>query len=82
MSLTGADGAPLDEKRSYRVAINNFLATGGDGFTSFTHARNVRDSSLLLRTAIEQFVSQCSQRGRALEYTDQQRLIRAGGGAD
>ena len=82
VSLTGADGAPLVEKRSYRVAINNFLATGGDGFTSFTHARNVRDSSLLLRTAIEQFVSQCSQRGRALEYTDQQRLIRAGGGAD
>ena len=29
-------GAPLDPKASYRVAMNNFLAEGGDGFTVFT----------------------------------------------
>ena len=29
------DGAPLDPAAPYRVAMNNFLASGGDGFTLF-----------------------------------------------
>jgi len=29
------DGAPVDPARTYRVATNNFLAGGGDGFTVF-----------------------------------------------
>jgi 5'-nucleotidase len=29
------DGAPVDPNASYRVAMNNFLASGGDGFTVF-----------------------------------------------
>ena len=29
-------GVPLDPKSSYRVAMNSFLAEGGDGFTVFT----------------------------------------------
>lgn len=28
-------GRPLDETRVYRVAVSNFLATGGDNFTAF-----------------------------------------------
>lgn len=30
------DGSPLDEARVYRIALSNFLATGGDNFTAFT----------------------------------------------
>lgn len=29
------DGTPVDPNGSYRVAMNNFLSTGGDGFTVF-----------------------------------------------
>jgi 5'-nucleotidase len=29
-------GAPIDPAASYRVTVNNFLATGGDGFTVLT----------------------------------------------
>lgn len=29
------DGLPLDDTRVYRVAVSNFLATGGDNFTAF-----------------------------------------------
>ncbi len=29
------DGRPLDDTRVYRVAVSNFLATGGDNFTAF-----------------------------------------------
>jgi 5'-nucleotidase len=28
--------APIDAGTGYRVAMNNFLATGGDGFSVFT----------------------------------------------
>jgi 5'-nucleotidase len=34
------DGAPLEAGREYRVATNNFLATGGDAFTAFSAGRN------------------------------------------
>jgi 5'-nucleotidase len=29
-------GAPLDPAKTYSVTVNNFLSTGGDGFTGFT----------------------------------------------
>jgi 2',3'-cyclic-nucleotide 2'-phosphodiesterase (5'-nucleotidase family) len=35
-------GAPLDESRTYRVAINDFMLQGGDGYTAF------RDATALL----------------------------------
>ncbi len=34
-------GKPLDERASYRVATNDFLATGGDRFEVFKHGRNI-----------------------------------------
>ena len=30
------DGTPVDKAASYRVAMNNFMADGGDGYTVFT----------------------------------------------
>ena len=33
------DGQPVDPARSYRVAVNNFLAQGGDGFTVLLDGR-------------------------------------------
>lgn len=30
-------GAPLDPERMYKVATNDFMARGGDGYTSLTH---------------------------------------------
>ncbi len=34
------DGTPISALASYRVATNNFLATGGDGFSVFTGCTN------------------------------------------
>ncbi|MDO9194529.1 MAG: 5'-nucleotidase C-terminal domain-containing protein, partial [Undibacterium sp.] len=28
-------GQPIDQAKSYKVIVNNFLADGGDGFTVF-----------------------------------------------
>jgi 2',3'-cyclic-nucleotide 2'-phosphodiesterase (5'-nucleotidase family) len=34
------DGTPIDPAATYRVAVNSFLADGGDGFTVLTEAAN------------------------------------------
>ena len=40
------NGTPIEDKRTYRVAANNFLAEGGDNFFAFAKARNKIDSQV------------------------------------
>jgi 2',3'-cyclic-nucleotide 2'-phosphodiesterase (5'-nucleotidase family) len=43
-------GAPLDENRQYKVVTNDFIARGGDGYTTLLDARRIladEDSPLL-----------------------------------
>ncbi len=40
------DGKPLDPKRTYRVTINNFLASGGGNFTALAVGRDAADGGL------------------------------------
>ena len=40
------DGKPIDPTRPYRVAINNFLSSGGDNFTLFTAGGDPVDGGL------------------------------------
>jgi 5'-nucleotidase len=35
-SSMSLNGAPVDPAKSYRVTVNNYLSTGGDGFTALT----------------------------------------------
>ena len=41
------DGAPLDDAKTVRVATNNFLAEGGDGFPMFAQAANKVDTNIV-----------------------------------
>jgi 5'-nucleotidase/UDP-sugar diphosphatase len=48
--------APLDDKRSYRVATNDFLARGGDGYATFRDAHPLlppADSPLMAAEVID-----------------------------
>lgn len=47
-SVTLADGSPLDPAASYRVATNNFMATGGDQFTNLAQGANTVDTGINL----------------------------------
>ena len=38
--VTVEGGSALDPEATYTVAVNSFLVTGGDGFTTFTEAQN------------------------------------------
>ena len=40
------DGKAVDPAGTYRVTVNNFLASGGDGFSVFTEARPVGDAGV------------------------------------
>lgn len=40
------NGTPIDPAKSYRVAINNFLASGGDNFTMLANGRDPVDAGL------------------------------------
>jgi 5'-nucleotidase len=45
MAMT-LDGKPIDPARTYRIAINNFLASGGDNFTLLANGRDPVDAGL------------------------------------
>jgi 2',3'-cyclic-nucleotide 2'-phosphodiesterase (5'-nucleotidase family) len=46
-------GAPLDPARTYKVAVNSFLAGGGDGFAEFSRSRRLSQDPALLRDVAE-----------------------------
>ncbi|HWC56856.1 MAG TPA: bifunctional metallophosphatase/5'-nucleotidase [Sphingomicrobium sp.] len=42
----GLNGEPIDPAASYRVTVNNVLASGGDGYSVLTEATNAFDAGL------------------------------------
>jgi len=52
LAVTTGDGTPLDLKRTYKVATNDFMAAGGDGFTVFQEGKNGVDTGLLIRNLL------------------------------
>lgn len=40
-SIVDANGVVLNPTRTYRVTVNNFMATGGDGYTTFLNGSNL-----------------------------------------
>jgi 5'-nucleotidase len=53
------DGAPIDEAAVYRVATNNFLATGGDNFTVLSEGTEPAEGPLDLE-ALEAWIAASS----------------------
>ena len=50
------DGKPIDPAGKYRVTTNNFLASGGDGFSMFTQGTDTFDAGLDL-DALEAYLA-------------------------
>jgi 2',3'-cyclic-nucleotide 2'-phosphodiesterase (5'-nucleotidase family) len=79
--LLAADGAPIDTARTWKVAVNNFMAGGGDDYFTLGRGRNWRDTQQLVRDALEAFVRKQCAGGAALDYQQQGRVTRAGAAA-
>ncbi|WP_026531438.1 bifunctional metallophosphatase/5'-nucleotidase [Arthrobacter sp. H41] len=55
-SVTLPDGTPLDPATSYRVATNNFMATGGDEFTTLSQGANTVDTGINLVDTVVRYL--------------------------
>lgn len=75
-SLTLADGSPLDPARTYRVAVNNFMATGGDNYDALNHGN--QDATLIIRGALEAYVRDKCKAGAALDIQEDGRIKQKG----
>lgn len=53
-SIRLADGIPLDMDKYYTVVVNDFMATGGDGY-DFINAKNMKDTMLVMRDEISNY---------------------------
>ncbi|RJG11659.1 bifunctional metallophosphatase/5'-nucleotidase [Massilia cavernae] len=58
------NGVAIDEARSYRVAANNFLAEGGDGFPAFAAAANKRDTQIVDLDAFVGYLAKSDKAGK------------------
>lgn len=77
--ITLADGSPLDPAKSYKVACNNFMATGGDSYDVLQKGSNRIDTGFLVREAMETWVAERCKNGAALDVSADGRIVREGG---
>ena len=49
------NGQPIDVNATYRIATNNFVAGGGDGYTSFTNGTNLVTHSIDIDALVNYF---------------------------
>ncbi|NTV65502.1 MAG: multifunctional 2',3'-cyclic-nucleotide 2'-phosphodiesterase/5'-nucleotidase/3'-nucleotidase, partial [Oscillochloris sp.] len=50
-------GAPIDPNGAFRVVTNNFMLTGGDGYTAFTKGSNPLDTGLILADVVQEYIA-------------------------
>ncbi|HXS83099.1 MAG TPA: 5'-nucleotidase C-terminal domain-containing protein [Methylomirabilota bacterium] len=77
-SVTLADGSPLDPEKSYTVAVNNFMASGGDSYNVLAEGKST-DTGRLIRDAMEKYVRDQCAGGKSLDIPGDGRITRNGG---
>ena len=65
-----ADGKPLMPSGSYKVVTNDFMASGGDGFTMFKEAKNLNDTYQPVREVLVDAI----RRQQPLDFAGDDRL--------
>ena len=78
-SLRAADGSAFDTSRVWKVAVNNFMADGGDESSTLARAKTKRDTQVLVRDALERFIRERCAGDAALDYRLEGRITRADG---
>jgi 2',3'-cyclic-nucleotide 2'-phosphodiesterase/3'-nucleotidase len=68
MSITLAGGKPFDDAHLYTVAVNDFMATGGDDYAVLSGGQKRTQTDLRVRDVLEQMVTKLTREGKALDY--------------
>lgn len=76
-SLTTAGGAAIDRASTYKVAVNSFIATGGDGFTVLKEGQNVQTTGSDL-DALEAYIDGLPAPFPAPNPATEQRITKQG----
>jgi 2',3'-cyclic-nucleotide 2'-phosphodiesterase (5'-nucleotidase family) len=67
-------GALLDYKKTYRVVTNNFLATGGDGFVTFSAGANRLDTYYDMQIALNEYIQMYNTTVGPIDYAVEGRI--------
>ena len=54
--VTLPDGTPIDPNATYKIATNNFMASGGDQFTTLTQGQNTTDTQINLVDTVVRYL--------------------------
>ncbi|RVU54097.1 multifunctional 2',3'-cyclic-nucleotide 2'-phosphodiesterase/5'-nucleotidase/3'-nucleotidase [Anaerosphaera multitolerans] len=66
--MTLSDGTPIEEDKTYRVVVNDFMFTGGDGY-DFSKATNVDETYIPVRDVlVERIKSDKTITPKAIDY--------------
>lgn len=76
IDLANADGSPFDTSRTYIVAVNNFMAEGGDQYDVFKEAADKRDTQAPVREKLEEYVRDLSKDGGMIDVRPDGRIRR------
>jgi len=72
VSVTLADGTPLGLNKTYKVVINDFMASGGDGFIVFQAGRNLTDTGIPVRDMLADAI----RKQQVIDFSGDNRLER------
>jgi len=78
-SVTLADGTPIDPVKTYTVAVNNFMASGGDAYDALAQGAKRTDTGRLIRDAMEKYVRDQCAGGKSLDVPGDGRITRTDG---
>lgn len=56
ISDVSINGLPVDPSKTYRVATNDYLAGGGDGYTALTKSTDTTNTSMLLSDLVIEYI--------------------------
>jgi len=76
--VTMLDGSAIDSTKTYTVAVNNFMATGGDQYNVLAEAKST-DTGRLIRDAMEAYVRARCAGGKSLDIPGDGRITRSDG---
>ena len=56
VSVTLSDGTPIDDSALYSITTNDFVTAGGDGFSELGKGSELKDSGILLRDVLVDYI--------------------------
>lgn len=74
-NITLPNGKPINMKAEYTVAVNDYLQTGGDEYSAFTKGKDVKNSGILERDAVMNYIKALNAKGKSFSASVDGRAV-------